>query len=59
MSRTTYENRYLQTFDELYSPAERALVEIAGGSLSGRQLHGLRQVLHILADEATMAKVRK
>ena len=59
MSRPTYQTRYLQTFADVYDPAERALVEIASGSLTGRQLHALRGILHGLADEITMAKVPK
>jgi hypothetical protein len=46
---------FLQTFERLYQPAEQAVAEIAGGSLSGRQMHALRGVIHALADEAASA----
>lgn len=53
------QDRYLQTFDRLYGPAELALSEIAGRSLTGRQMHALRGVLHALADEAASAQTRR
>jgi hypothetical protein len=59
MPKRQQQDRYLQTFDRLYSPAEQALAEIAGGSLSGRQLHALRGVIHALADEAAQAQTRR
>ena len=56
---TNQDQKCLQTFASLYTPAEQALAEIAGHSLTGRQMHALRGVLHALADEAASAHSRR
>jgi hypothetical protein len=52
------QDRYLQTFDSLFTPAKEALAEIVGGSLTSRQLHAANGLLHALADEAASARVQ-
>ena len=56
---SSHETRYLQTFDALFSPAKDALAEIAGSSLSARQMHAVLGVVHALADAAAIQATRR